>query len=730
MTPTDRATAALLSVFPDIDALDSFVEDSKRPERLDTFVRFAHQHKVIDRPTESALRRFVAENRLPLDLCTPPPALSFEELIDNKTAWLEVDGSTRKMTDTINSFFQDQHLELTRISNSIISRLKQEPVNTPHKRDTLRAIAFWVGYERTHLAPAWNYYVLIRLCPNPERILSEKEGLSLRIHVLGTGREKVVDWLRDELRKSIQYLGLHHVNLKLMSASATTAFLNLPKVEGPAGEPTLFATAARDSMALVHQVMIRFYLSGFYGTNALVVAVSAGEFQQNNADGETLVDALLPEGNTVRFSHFAHLCVKIAGIKVVFDPEPTEARLPNGQITMVWRLKSFWNFSFYDFIPQLLDPAIIPESVTAPSFPEFRKALYFPHQRTAHKILTTLKRFPQNALLMLEVAKTLACRMMFHEANHVLTAILSSNPSHLVARTLRMQLLMNQSLVQNRFTVFNQLAERAIAEGQSLQRNHTVEESEFFCELGLVYLNTALRHLVFARNDGAGMPRSESQRIIIDLLGQAENRFQEGAINSPSGYDSRSTFWQFYATAFRRLIAGDATLLESNAPLTDAANVFPDVGENYLIQLGWLDGVSVDETFFENRFLDAIQRYESTVMLRSFKPSIYFSFAAILFDFIPVLNVRSVKQALMWLEQAKAETVKLMRDYDQVGVYGVANFFAQIVRADAFLNHIEAALVAVGHVVATVADLPDDALVERHRFPKKYRGMKLAFCAF
>lgn len=725
MPQTDNAAAALLSIFPDLEAVDRFVEDSKKPGRLDSFIQFAAAHNVISEPIETEFRRFVKENSLGLELCTPPTGLSFEEMIDNKDEWLDVDCSTRKFTETINTFLDRHQLALASISNSIISRLKNEPVNTPHKRDTLRAIAFWMGFEKFHLAPAWNYYILTKLCPNPETILSEKEGITLTLHVLGTGRERVVGWLRDEVKKSVAYLDLYQVNLKLMSSSPTTVFLNLPKIEGPAGEPTLFRAAARDSMALTHQILTRFYLSDFCGANTLIITLTAGEFQRNIDRGKMLTEAVLPEGSQVRLGSFALLCVRMAAIKAVIREKPIEARLLNGTPVTVWLLESFWNFSYCDFVPQLLDPAIIPESTRSPSFPEFRKALHFPHHSSGPEVLSTLQRSPQNTMLLLEISKTLACRMMFSEADHVLTGVLSSNPAHVVARAFRMRLLILRALTQTRLSDFETLSAQAIHEGLSFLNSYSVEESEFFCELGIAYLNAAVGRIEFSKKGASNIPRAQNRAAIVNLLTEAENSFLEGALRSPSGHDVRSTFRQMYASGIKRLVEDVPELLLENTPVRDPGRIFEAIGESFMIQMGWADDDPDQEAFFEKRFLDATDAFDATVLSRTSRPNIYFSPAALLFDFLPKLKVKHVKLVLMWLEQAREETVKLIRDQQEVGFYGVKNFFSRIVTADHFLADIDAALTVVGDIADTLVNMPDGAVVDRDLFPRNYRGIKL-----
>lgn len=725
MTSEKRATAAVLSMFPNLEALDSFVEDSKHSYRLDSFIDFAKKHHIIPSAQESEFRQFISENSLGVDQCIPQPGVTFEEIINNKSEWLGVDVSTRKLTDTINAFLTDNHLELTSVSNSIISRLKRESANTPHKRDTLRAIAFWLGWEKTHLAPSWNYYVLAKICPAPETVLSEKEGISLHFKVRGTGREKVVEWLKYKIKKCVQYLGLHHIDLKRMAISPTSLTLNLPKLEGPSDDPILFGKAAQEGLAILHQVLTRFYLSDLYGINDLITGVTAGDFLENRETSRALVDAFLPEGNDIRFNNFAYLCVKLDGIKVIFHQTPLEVRLPNGQLTTTWALKSFWCYTYYDFVPQLMDPTIIPDSLTSPSFPEFRNALYFPHQPTAHKVLTVLKRFPQNTLVMLEIAKTLTWRMMFDEANHVLTAVLSSYPHHLVARTLRIYLMINKALRQKNHAIFDQLSRLAIKDGAVFLSSQTVEELDFFCELGFVNLNTAIGHLTFLKNSDTSQPASDVGKKIMRLLEESAKNFREGAIKSSSGRDAHAFFWEAFAIALHRLLASNPGLFESNTPVSDPDGIFLVVGAETFVQNGWSASTIADEAFLELSILDAISHAESTLMMRAYRPGLYFTFASALFDFVPELKVKGLKFILLWIERAKAEAEKSIRDHQTVGTYGLANSLHMIVPADIVLKQINAGLRIVRDITRAIGDAPDDTLVRRDQFPAEYIGVKL-----
>jgi len=98
------------------------------------------------------------------------------------------------------------------------------------------------------------------------------------------------------------------------------------------------------------------------------------------------------------------------------------------------------------FIPILLTEKMLP--TTKESFIRFKKSLCIPDQRekNTHIALSAIHRYPQNSFLIIEIAKICFFRKMFHVANMIISSLFASNPQHVVARSLRMQIFLNLAL--------------------------------------------------------------------------------------------------------------------------------------------------------------------------------------------------------------------------------------------------------------------------------------------
>ncbi|MCP4552773.1 MAG: hypothetical protein GY834_12200 [Bacteroidetes bacterium] len=78
-------------------------------------------------------------------------------------------------------------IDLPRLSNVMFTRLKSDPADTPRKRDALRSIAFWLGHERAHLGPLWNFETLSKLCDRIEPKIDYKEGVRIAFSIYSRG---------------------------------------------------------------------------------------------------------------------------------------------------------------------------------------------------------------------------------------------------------------------------------------------------------------------------------------------------------------------------------------------------------------------------------------------------------------------------------------------------------------------------------------------------------------
>ena len=150
----EKAAMALLAIFPDQASAQAFVKDSKGRHDIDHFISFAEKQGVISAADFSALQGFIDQNNQKFEpdpetrgmglakLLNPGPLLGGNRL-----------NSVRSLVDKINSLVAKFSLgDGMKVSSTMLSRLRTEAADSPKKRNTLRSLAFWIGYSRPELA--------------------------------------------------------------------------------------------------------------------------------------------------------------------------------------------------------------------------------------------------------------------------------------------------------------------------------------------------------------------------------------------------------------------------------------------------------------------------------------------------------------------------------------------------------------------------------------------------
>lgn len=295
-------------------------------------------------------------------------------------------------------------------------------VNTPKKRALVRILAFKLGQKYPELN--WHYDLLLQPQENPENIVelpAETAGVTITFHLQEQGDIIVpsdVTWLKNELIAYIEYLRLeNHIHKRIMeTVGATTFNLRTPKKPGPVEEPRLYREAIRNVMAIAHQMAPRWLLSASGSPRKkLIIIIHTGVMPEANATIQRILDIRLSAEPGIYLTDFAHLCALNASLKVSFE---LYAKNNNHQATGysgdLWSVSDFLSYSYYDYIPCLLEERMLPRSVSEPSYESFKRELHFPEfsGQCSFGAITAMHRFPQSALLLTEIAKALHARRM------------------------------------------------------------------------------------------------------------------------------------------------------------------------------------------------------------------------------------------------------------------------------------------------------------------------------
>ncbi len=700
--------AGFWGMFPTVDSFIEYknLDHDISNKTLPKIICYAFQKGLIENENESAFLRMIRENELEFSI--------YAQNYKRETSFSDIlNGVIRQNPDrynqnTIASWLSSiaRRFNFEKIQSSMMTRLKTRYNPSAKKQSNFfRLFAYWVC--KNHPELGWNYEQIIDTFRRREKEEKpdETEGVRISFFISGHPIEAgKIDKLADELKQSISDLKLSHLYQTEIKSSATTAFLDIPKKPGPSGEPGLYGQAARDSLALAHQMAVRWDLmeQNVKQYNHIVIAIVAGEFISSENTVHVLQKAEIPGFSIIRLNDFALLCARIADVKVVFSKDPHIVNQLYEKIN-VWSVDSFWSFAYWDFIPRLLEPDMLPADRR--SYSEFKEAVYYSsnEQSFKFKALAAIQRSPQNIFLISEIVKICIARKMFFEANTLLSFILSLHPNHLISRTTRMDIFLFLALDQTDLSSFKLFLLRALDEAKYIMRNCAIEDEEFYCQLGLLHFSSSLRVLAVLKDKAESVQyRNEiSEETVLSHLKKGEKYLKQGCIVSPSGIANRSSFWLCHVKCFRKLLENNHSLFKPDTPLKDTQGVYQKEAMKFYFSIGWSDSDSpemrIDDAndsaallSLSRRVEAAVKTYFNSVLLRTYIPNVKFAFATVYIDFSPVLTVGTLKEAHKLLDEAR-RCVEQLAGHPEC-VYTTSNCFVQLESPEQFLKDIDGAI--------------------------------------
>src|SRR4030042_1509766 len=259
MKKQDREKSALLAVFPTAETFTQFCGNSGNLRILRSFIDYAVRNALIDAYDENRLREFICSHAREPEDGMPLTPLNFEDFFEKKEDLLELNLSTRALTNRINALIAEQKIDLPKVSNSMLTRLKKEPADTLHKQNVLRSLAFWLGYERAQLGPRWNFEPFLKLCRAGKQSAQYTEGVRIGFALYGRGGiigHEIVTWLKKDLKDYIeQSMGqfLYGRWGKVRSHDITTLYVDFPKEE-EVSNPASYRQCLRSAVSLARQM--------------------------------------------------------------------------------------------------------------------------------------------------------------------------------------------------------------------------------------------------------------------------------------------------------------------------------------------------------------------------------------------------------------------------------------------------------------------------------------------
>ena len=704
MKKQDREKSALLAVFPTAETFTQFCGNSGNLKIVRSFIDYAVRNAIIDAYDENRLREFIRSHARDPEDGTPLNPLNFEGLFEKKEDLLELNLSTRALTDRINALIAEQKIDLPKVSNSMLTRLKKEPADTLHKQNVLRSLAFWIGHERPHLGPKWNFETMLKLCREGKQSADYTEGVRIGFALYGRGDiigHEILTWLKKDLKEYIdQSMGRFVYGRwgKVRSHDITTLYVDFPKEE-ETSDPASYRRCLRSAVSLAHQMAIRWALSRYFTKNRfLSIGIAAGDYASLDNYLLPILNAQLPGDPVIRMTDFARQCLLINDIRALLCSRPNEMTLFNGETLTIWWVVGFWSEMNFDFVPCLLEDEVLrndPSSVEALTQLIWSCAKIKPQLTTSDgsNALMIFYRFPHNSLLGIEIAKTLCYRRRFWEALEILRIVLSIDPTHLNARVLRMLLFRNLALDAPSYSIAENLFKQVEHEALYIQENCAFQAEDFYCEYGLLYLARAMLTVRTIReSNGSFQGMVEVQRLketVFLSLDKAETLFEKGMTVSPSGI--RSAYLVGSVRVLKAILHNDEDIfVNPEKPIDGKPDIVKQPSRNIQWQLGYLrEDLSQERQydFMERIFMKLYRIHDDSISLQAYRANTHFRTAVSWWDFFPIRTIAIAKKALQLLNDA-LDMAKAV-EKDDVCIYSFTRMYGEMMPAPEFIRHME-----------------------------------------
>ncbi|PKN19420.1 MAG: hypothetical protein CVU71_07905 [Deltaproteobacteria bacterium HGW-Deltaproteobacteria-6] len=718
MQAKDKAASALLAAFPTPEAWTAFSQNSDNALIMDTFVNYAARSGLIEAPDVPSLEDFVIRQMIHRHAFKLPKHMDFEELLDKKDDLLKLNISLRAMTERINKLLAEKQIALPKVTNSMLTRLRKEPVDTAYKQNVLRSLAFWLGHERPEIAADWHFETLLAVCREGRQTENYREGARIGFALYSRGDvidHEILGWLKKTVKtyidQSISQFSYGRWG-KVRAHDITTLYVDFPK-ETSEGDLVAYQQCLRSAVSLAHQMAIRWALSAYSTKNRfLSIAVVVGEYASIDNHLLPLLNAKLPDDPVIRLSDVARQCVLVNDIRVVLCAAPTETTLFNGESLSIWWIEAFWSTLYFDFVSDLLDDPILQNN---PATVKKLNLLLWrlpdesaPHEkRDEPNAVTTFFKFPHNSLLGLEIAKTLYYRRRFAEAIEILRVVLSINPADLIARTLRMVLLRNIALSAPAYEAAAGLFRQAKKEARFIEANCACESEDFYCEYAVVYMAQAMNALRHARADrsiSADKERlSDLKHLVYECLDAAEDLFENAIAVSPSGI--RSSYLLNSVRMLAAVLKNDEQIfVNPRKPIAGPSRIGRETAVNVHWQIGFRRSDLPEDALndvTEKLMIAKLKIHDDAISLQSYRPTIYFCNAVSLWDFLPVRTTTAMKTARHNIQLAREIAEKAGQD--DVCIYSFTRTYGEMISADEFIGHMNNCLRVMDSVMESEA---------------------------
>jgi hypothetical protein len=692
---------ALAAVFPTIESFAGFVEDSQSRQRLQSFIDLAARHDLIDSADSHAFEAFILANRCSLSRETAD-RLTMEELINNKDEYLNIKISNRALTDKINLLLSKHGILLPPLSSAMLTRLKKQAADTPRKRDALRSLAFWIGHERDDQGQKWHYETLKKICcDDVQKTVNAAFGVRIAFSIDGRGHvisRDIILWLKRTIKKILsenRNTFFDEMSVKVKIYDLTTFYVDLPNQDVSA-IPAAYGHTLKEAIAIAHHLSINWMISGFanYGRFCFV-GIAAGDFSELSVQVQAALNAKLPDDPVIRLTNYARQCVMINEIRVLLNPMPKEVEIVNNQTTKVWWITEQSNILYWDITPAMLSVGHLNE-VKTPYLERKRPLRLQSTENTpsgGDERISLFMNYPHHSMLGFEIARTLFCTKRLPEAVEILHVLLRINPDHISSRVMLMMIFKIFAVEAPNYRLADTMFRRAEKEAQYITTNFIHTDEDFYYEYAVLKLARLSVGIKVLRKHPDGRVAKDLRVVPADLLAladAAEEILMQGMSVSLS---AKRIYRLFFSVHILKFILAEN--LDANGLFLPRLTCPKHKIKQYLLEVVisaaqyQKSSPNMADAATFNRFItDQMRRYERSVALDIFKPTLHFSNAIFFWDLIPVRNVAFVlstlKELKSGLKAAKLHAQKKELIFSDVAMTG------QIVPAEAFMAQINA----------------------------------------
>jgi hypothetical protein len=351
-------------------------------------------------------------------------------------------------------------------------------------------------------------------------------------------------------------------------------------------------------------------------------------------------------------------------------------------------------------VPQLLAESILQDNDT--SIMALTRLLWFSDELTKEEIeqyqpnaVTVYLKSPHNTILGIEIAKTLYYKSRYWEADELLRIVASIYPFNLYARSFRMMIYRCLAVDSTSYSKARIHFNRADEEALYILKNCQNLNEDFYDEYAVVKLTRALMIFRLLREHGGRFSVAEAdlkKEDVYDLLDASEMLFEKGLTVSPSGI--RSLYLVTCVRIMRRIFKRDEKCFTD--PGVSITHYDPEVVQpaiDIYYAMGWLREEFDPASQYEILFIileKSFKIHREAVTLIAYRPTIYYCYAMVLWDFLPLKNYKVARRVHELLTATIHMAQQLKKE--NLCIYSYTRCHGEMMLPDVFIDHIEKGL--------------------------------------